>query len=100
MNQCKLSVCSHFKIHVFFPPYDSVLLYLAEQLSLRLVKVTSKDGLHVNRSLTGRVKAMCAVAHGERERVRKWENERKGRREQMNSQGGRKGYSSQWTGEG
>lgn len=48
-----------------------MLLYPAEQLGLRLLRGTSKDGLHVKRSVTGRVKATHVAADGERERERK-----------------------------
>lgn len=59
--------------------YDPVLLYPAEQPSLRLVRGTSNDGLHVKRSVTGRVKATRAATEGERETVKMGERtERKG----------------------
>lgn len=56
---------------VLFP-----LLYAAEQPSLRLVRGTSKDGLHVKRSVTSRVKAMHAAAEGEKKSEKR--GERKG----------------------
>lgn len=55
-------------LHRFQNSYVPVLLYPAEQPSLRLVEGTSKDGLHVNRPLAGRVKAMCAAPEGAKER--------------------------------